>query len=288
MSHSFLKHWLAISRTRIFVAVAIPAFIGSGVAFGQGYFALEPFVLVLFGLVMVESANLFMADWAAYQSSTSKWKPPPAIEGSPMIPERLLPLRYSFHAAGVCLAVAALTFAYFIVRLGFLIMILGVLAVVIGVFYVLSPIKYGFFSTALLPPIIAFGSYYVLAGSISLQPILASLPMMFMSSGVIFTYRVLYADEERKYFRMRAHVLVGIYLCAYIAIAMLVLAGVTTATLILGFASIPILFFIVGTMKIKGSDYLPATSLGVLLYTITGVFIALSYALIPLSIKLAL
>jgi 1,4-dihydroxy-2-naphthoate octaprenyltransferase len=262
------------------VAVAIPAVIGSAVAFGHGYFALGPFLLVLFGLVMVESANLFMADWAAYRSTASRWKPPPAIEGSPMIPERLLPLRYSFHAAGVCLAVAALTFAYFIVHIGFLIMILGVLAVVIGVFYVLSPVKYGFFSTALLPPIVAFGSYYVLAGSFSWQPILASLPMMFMSSGVIFTYRVLYVNEERKYFRMRSQVLVGIYLCAYLTIAALVLTGVTAASLILGFASMPILFPIVVTLKINDSDYLPATSLGVLLYTLTGVIIALSYALI--------
>ena len=243
---------------------------------------------MLFGLVMVECANLFMADWAAYRSSTSKWKPPPAIEGSPMIPERLLPLRYSIHAAGVCLAVAAVTFAYFIIRLGFLIMILGVLAVVIGIFYVLSPIKYGFFSTALLPPIIAFGSYYVLAGSVSWQPILVSFPMMFMSSGVIFTYRVLYAGEERKHFQMRSHMLVGIYLCAYITMAILVLAGATATTLILGIASMPILFFIVGTLKTKGSDYLPATSLGVLLYTTTGVIITLSYVLIPISIKLVL
>jgi 1,4-dihydroxy-2-naphthoate octaprenyltransferase len=288
LSYPFLRHWLAVSRTRIFVAVAIPALIGTAIAFEQGYFALEPFVLMLFGLVMVESANLFMADWAAYRSSTSRWKPPPAIEGSPMIPERLMSLRYSFHAAAVCFAIAALTFMYFIIHLGFLIMILGVLAVGIGVFYVLSPIKYGFFSTALLPPIIAFGSYYVLAGSVSWQPILASLPMVFMSSGVIFTYRVLYPDEGSKNFGMRSHLLVGIYLCAYTTMAVLVLAGVTAPSLILGVASLPILFFIVRTFKIKGLGYLPATSLGVLLYTTTGVIVALSYALIPLSIRLIL
>jgi hypothetical protein len=280
-----LKRWLAFSRTRIFVAVTIPALIGAAVAFEQGYFTLEPFLLVLFGLIMVESANLFMADWAAYRSPRANWKPPPAIEGSPMIPERLLPLRYSLHAAVVCLAIAGFTFAYFIIHQGFLIVILGALAVIIGAFYVLSPIKYGFFSTALLPPIVAFGAYYVLADSVSWQPILASIPMVFMSSGVIFTYRVLYSPEgERKHFLMSARLLVAIYLCAYAAMAAPVLAGATGSHLVLGFTSMPILFFILKTLKIKQSDYLPATSLGVLLYATTGVILALICALFPSSI----
>jgi 1,4-dihydroxy-2-naphthoate octaprenyltransferase len=263
------------------VAVIVPCLIGCAVAFRQGYFTLEPFILVIVGLVMVESANLFMADWAAYRSSTSsKWKPPPAIEGSPMLSERVLPLRYSIHAAGFCLALAALIFAYFAIRLGFLIILLGTLALLIGAFYVLSPIKYGFFSTAFLPPIIASGSYYVLAGSIAWQPALASIPMMLTAAGVIFTYRVLYGEGGHSKFQKHNRMLLAIYSLAYVALAALVLGGLTSASLILGFVGMPILVPIAKSLNTKNHDYLPATSLGVLLHTVMGILIALSYMLL--------
>ena len=281
LSHPYLKRWLAISRTRIFVAVTVPCLIGSAIALRHGHFAFEPFALMLFGLIMVESANLLMADWATYRSTSSlRVQLPPIIEGSPMIPEKLLPLRYSLDAAILCFALAGLTFAYFAARVGFLVIILGALALVIGAFYVLSPIRYGFFSTALLPPIIAFGSYYVLVGLTSWEPALATIPMMFLSSGVIFTYRILYSDEGSAQFRFRRRVLIGIYGFAYLGLAAAVLDGLTPVSLILGFASLPILIAITRTLNFKTANYLPATSLGVLLYATTGILIALSYALI--------
>jgi 1,4-dihydroxy-2-naphthoate octaprenyltransferase len=280
LSHPYLKRWLAISRTRIFVAVTVPSLIGSAIALRHGHFALEPFTLMLFGLVMLESANLLMADWATYRSASSlREQLPPIIEGSPMIPERLLPLRYSLHAAILCFALAALTFVYFAAHLGFLLLILGALALVIGFFYVLSPIRYAFFSTALLPGVIAFGSYYVLVGLTSWEPALATIPMMLLSSGVIFTYRILYSDQDTAQFRLRKRLLIGIYVFAYLALAGVVLGGLTPLPMILGFASLPILIAITGAINRKTANYLPATSLGVLLYATTGILIALSYVL---------
>jgi 1,4-dihydroxy-2-naphthoate octaprenyltransferase len=235
---------------------------------------------MLFGLIMMESANLFMADWSGYKNAGSlRWEPPPIIEGSPMIREGLLPLRYSVHAAIVCLALAALTFTYFATRLGFVIIALGVLALAIGAFYVLSPVRYGFFSTALLPPIIAFGSYFVLAGGTSWEPVLACIPMMLLSGGVIFTYRMLYHDNERARFQQRKHMLLAIYALAYVALATVALGRLAATSMILGFASMPILIAVARALNLENSDYLPATSLGVLLYSFTGILIAASYAL---------
>jgi 1,4-dihydroxy-2-naphthoate octaprenyltransferase len=280
LSHPFLKRWLAISRTRIFVAVTIPCLIGSVVALSHGFFEVGSFALIFFGLVMVESANLLMADWATFKKMTLfGGELPPVIEGSPMIPERVLPLRYSMHAAIICLAFAALTFAYFSALLGFTVVILGVLALIVGAFYVLSPVRYGFFSTALLPPIVAFGSYYVLVGSASVEPILACVPMVFISSGVIFTYRVLHTHETRAGFHLRKTLLICIYALAFLMLATLLVLGLTPKLMILGFASLPILVAIIRALHTGSSDYLPATSLGVLLYTVTGILIVFSYIL---------
>jgi hypothetical protein len=220
---------------------------------------------------MAESANLLMADWAIFKNMTLfGGELPPVIEGSPMIPERVLPLRYSMHAAIICLAFAALTFAYFSALLGFTVVILGLLALIVGAFYVLSPVRYGFFSTALLPPIIAFGSYYVLVGSASVEP------MVFISSGVIFTYRILYTHETRARFHSRKTLLICIYALAFLMLATLLVLGLTPKLMILGFASLPILVAIIRVLHTGSSDYLPATSLGVLLYTVTGILIVFS------------
>lgn len=281
MSYIYLKHWLAISRTRIFVAVVVPCLIGSAVALEHGYFAWTPFMLMLFGLVMVESANLFTADWTTYRGKGFLGGDiPPIIEGSPTIPEKILPLRYSIHAAMLCFTLATLILSYFALHLGFMIILLGVLAVAIGSFYVFSPIKYGFFSTALLPPIIAFAAYYVLVGLPSWEPIIVSLPMMIISSGVIFTYRVLYSDKNNGQFHTYRKMLIGIYSSSYIMLMIIVLLGFVPILATLSFLTLPILIVIIKRIELENSDYMPATSLGVLIYFVTGILIALSYILI--------
>jgi 1,4-dihydroxy-2-naphthoate octaprenyltransferase len=279
LAHPYLRRWLALSRTRIFVAVVVPCLIGASVALRHGYFFLPQLILILSGLVMVESANLLSADWVTYRKpSFLKGNHLPTIEGSPMIPEKLLPLRYSLHFAISCYVLAALILVYFAVHLGSLIILLGIIAVGIGSFYVLSPIRYGYFSTALLPPIIAFGAYYVLVGSPSSEPIIASLPLMFISSGVIYTYRVLYNNEDSSGFSKNRRMLTIIYASAYVVLIIIVLGGFVQPSMILGLASTPILIAI-SSASAENSDYLPATSLGVLLYTATGILIILSYIL---------
>jgi len=277
----YLRRWLAVSRTRIFVAVVIPCFIGSSIASRYGYFSWTQFILMLFGLVMIESANLLTADWVTYRGkSLVNGEIQPVIEGSPMISEEILPLRYTIHIAILCLALAALTLFYFALHLGFLIILLGALAVLIGGFYVLSPIRYGFFSTALLPPIIAFGSYYVLTGVSSWEPVIASLPMIFLSSGVIFTYRVLYRDSDSDRFKANRLMLIGLYSASFIMLILIVLGKLVPISMILSLTTLLILFSIIKHLTFNNSDYMPATSLGVLLYTVTGSLIALSYFLI--------
>ena len=121
MSVTLLRRWLALSRTRLFVAVLVPAIIGAAVAFRQGSFAWGYFVLTAFGLVMAEMMNLTLGDWAGYKGidlSRGSATPPPLIEGSPTLPEWLLPLRYSVYLALVCGGLAGTVFVYLLWQLG--------------------------------------------------------------------------------------------------------------------------------------------------------------------------
>lgn len=282
MPRSFLRSWLGLSRTRLFVAVVIPAVIGGAVARRQGSFSIDLFLLIIIGLVLVESSNLFLGDWAAregksvFPSSAS----PPMIEGSPMIAERLLPSRYTIHASVLCLLSAALVLVYFVLIRGWFILLLGLFAVLIGFFYVLSPIKYGFFSTALLPPILTLSVDFALSGRFTLVALLAGLPLLFSSAGVIYTYRVLYDHPfGTGSFSSSSRVAVLLYSLAFLLVILLNIFEFLPTTTLLGVVALPVLFYLNARLRKEQLDYVPATSLGVLLHATMGLLIALGLVL---------
>lgn len=278
----FLKRWLALSRTRIFVAVLVPAVIGTAVAYSQGHFSWAPFVLLLAGLVLAETANLLFADWAEHAGidlSRGKAGPPPVIEGSPMMPQWLLPLKYALHGGLLSVAFAGAVFVYFAWHLGWPIVLLAGVSLAVGSFYVAPPVKYGFFSTSLLPPVIAFGAYYVLARSASLEPVLAALPLTFTAAATIFTYRVLYNKKEpARFAARRAHMKLFYALC-YLSLLAAVASGAVSLWALLGLLTLPLVFLKERYMRRETADYLPATSLGVLIHSTTGALISLGYFL---------
>lgn len=278
----FLKKWLAISRSRLFVAVTIPALVGSAVALSEDYFSCSLFILMLFGLILAESANLLFADWASYGGHIpfrERIEPPPSIEGSPMIPEKLLPLRYTLHAGVICLVAGGIIFTYFLWLRGWPIMMFALLALTIGFFYVLSPVRYGFFSTAFLPPIIALGAYYVLSASLSWKPVLAGLPLAFLSGGVIFIYRILYRGGKVEKFNSRRKYLRLLYILCYITMLATTITGYTPYWIIIVLLAVPLILKIEKSLNMEKEHYLPATSLAVLLYSCAGALIASSYLL---------
>ncbi|MBI4295011.1 MAG: prenyltransferase [Chloroflexi bacterium] len=278
----FLKRWLALSRTRLFVAVVMPAVVGAAVAFYRGHFSWPPFALLLFGLVMAESANLLFADWAESRGidlSRGKAGPPPVIEGSPMLPQWLLPLKYALHGGLTAALLAGGVFIYFAWHLGWPIVLLAGASLAVGSFYVVPPVRYGFFSTALLPPVIAFGTYYVLSRSLSLEPLLAALPLAFVAAATIFTYRVLYSKNEAARFGFRRPLVKLFYMLCYLTLLLAAVSGGVSLWALLGMLTLPLVLLKERYLSQQTADYLPATSVGVLVHSTTGGLIALGYML---------
>jgi 1,4-dihydroxy-2-naphthoate octaprenyltransferase len=279
---SLLKNWLGLSRTRLFVAVTVPAVLGGAVAERDGSFSVGTLLLVLVGLVLVESSNLFFGDWTAREGKSllPGSNPPPTIEGSPLIAERILPSRLTLYASALCLLSAAAVLAYFALTRGWPILLLGSLAVLIGFFYALSPIKYGFFSTALLPPLLTLSADFVFTGRFTLVAFLAGLPLLFSSAGVIYTYRVLYVHSANTgSFSARLRLLVLLYCLTFLSVVLLDVCELLPATTALALLALPILFYLVARSEKERLDYVPVTSLGVLLYTVTGLLLALGFIL---------
>lgn len=197
-----------------------------------------------------------------------------------MVSEKVLPSRYTLHASAVCFVSAAVVLAYFALVRGWPILLLGFLAVLISFFYVLSPVKYGFFSTALLPPLLTLSVDFVFTGRFALAAFLSGLPLLFSSAGVIYTYRVLYArPTSASSFSARLKLLVLLYCSVFLSIVLLDITGLIPSTTGIALLALPILLYLVGRSKEERLDYVPVTSLGVLLHAVTGLLIALGLVL---------
>lgn len=282
MPRSLLKSWLGLSRTRLFVAVTVPAVLGGAVAERGGSFSTGTFLLILVGLVLVESSNLFFGDWTAREGKSllPGSNPPPPIEGSPMISEGILPSEHTLRASVLCLLSAAVVLVYFALMRGWPILLLGLLAVLVGFFYALSPIRYGFFSTALLPPLLTLSVGFVFTGRFTLVALLAGLPLLFSSTGVIYTYRVLYVHSANSNgFSARLRPLVLLYCLTFLSIILLDIFELLPASTALAVLALPILFYLVVRSEKERLDYVPVTSLGVLLHVVTGLLLALGFIL---------
>ncbi|MBI4286152.1 MAG: prenyltransferase [Chloroflexi bacterium] len=275
----WLKRWLALSRTRLFVAVLIPAFVGAAIAFASGVFDGGYFLLIVFGLITAELVNLFLGDWAGYRGldlSRGKSTPPPVIEGSPTIAR--LPLKYTLHAAIACGIPALAVFIFFVWQVGWPVLAIIGCALVVGAFYVAPPFRNAFFSTAFLPPVIVLGVYFVLSGRIVWWTLLPGLPLSFIAAGIIWTYRIVYDTQNASRFEANQRIVKAFYGLAYLSLLVPVLSGIVTPWALLGLLGLPLVFAIEKAIN-EVAGYMPATALGVLLHSVTGLLTALGYIL---------
>ena len=277
---TLLRRWLGISRTRLFTAVITPCFIGVAVAFNDGFFSSVHFIVLVLGVILAEVTTLFLADWVEHKGIDvlrSRVIAPPRLEGSPVLSSRVLPPRYTVHAAGITATAALVVLSYFVLERGWSILILLGIAAVAGALYVATPFRYAFFSTAFLPPVVAFGTYFAVSGIPDWEAGLSALPLLFLSAAVIYTYRVLYQPKEDARFQVRRNYLRLLYLLCYLTLLVLVFSGITTVWALFGLLSAPLPLVIDRVTKVEKASYLPATSLGVLAHTITGILIATGY-----------
>ena len=262
--------------------MAVPVVLGGAIAERDGSFSTGTFLLVLAGLILVESSNLFFGDWTAHEGRSffPSSNPPPSIEGSPMIAERVLSSKHTLHASVLCLLSATAVLVYFALMRGWPILLLGFVAMLIGLFYAISPIENGFFSTALLPPLLTLSVGFVFTGRFTLLALLAGLPLLFSSAGVIYTYRVLYVPSSNTLiFSARLRLLVFLYSLTFLSVILLGVFEFFPITTLLAVLALPILFYLVAKSEKEKIDYVPVTSLGVLLHTVTGLLLALGFIL---------
>ena len=270
---------LAFLRTRILAAVLMPALIGTAFSARQGYFELIRFVLILAGLVIAELMNLFGTDY--FSGSPFKGPPgsrPPRLPGNPVLPPSILKTEniprviLSLGIAGLAILVSLTILA------GPVVLIFMALALATGFLYVFDPFPYSFLATAVLPPIICAGVYFVLSGKLILEAFLVGLPVAWISVSVILGYRVLYRGTNTGTLSFDRKKIAAVLLVYFLCPVNITLSHIMGLYPPLTLVAVPAcLLFIYGTYRIlreKTSDFIPATSVGVLMHSTVSMLVA--------------
>lgn len=183
-----LSAFLLAARPRTLTAAVSPVLVGGSIAWNDDTFALLPFLAALVGAVWIQVGTNVANDLYDYVRGTdtsSRLGPPRAAQSGLLTTAQLrLTMIVSFSLAALC-------GVYLVVRAGWPIAIAGVLAIASGIAYTAGPLPLAYVGIGDLFVFIFFGlvavcgTYYVQAGVLSLEAVLASVPVGLLTTAIL-------------------------------------------------------------------------------------------------------
>ena len=191
--------WIAALRAPFFSATVIPVSLGAAVAWaGNGAFDLPLFLLTLAGALCLHAGTNMMNDYHDYKSGCDLhpqydefWAP--FFGGSRLLPQGILKPREVYVAASLSLILGSIIGMLVALQTGWIIILLGLVGVFSGYFYVRHLSSRGLgelFVFLNFGPLMTLGSYYAQTRMISLEPLIASLPVGFLIAAVLWVNEI--------------------------------------------------------------------------------------------------
>ena len=187
-----LKNWFTATRPWSFVMTLVSSGLGAILAAQDGYINLTLFLVTLFGLICFHAATNLLNDYYDFKhkvdrpgSPTTRYRKHPLLTGEFRVSEFLLGI-LALYLLMVSSAV------YLTLLRGWIIIILTATGIFFSVFYTADPIKFkhrpiGEIAVFLTwGPLMILGTYYVISGVLTLNPVLASIPLGLLVSLVLF------------------------------------------------------------------------------------------------------
>lgn len=199
------KGFWQLSNPKIWVASAVPVFLGGALAYKEsGNFNFYWFFVSLAGVFMIEIGKHAINELVDYFTGVDKYVAPdkvtPYSGGRKTLTSGILS-PFEVIAIGVLsMGAAALTGLYVVFFREFSVLWIGLLGFLIAAFYTLPPMKLIYNGLGEIAvgitygPLIVLGTYLVQTHSISLLPFLASIPVGFLITNVLWINQ--YPDYE--------------------------------------------------------------------------------------------
>ncbi|MBN1268654.1 MAG: prenyltransferase [Kiritimatiellae bacterium] len=198
MSRNPIARFLELSRSPFFVAIIVPALLGTALAWREaGAFDLPRFIVALLGLVAAHAGGNLFNDYFDFRLGADRANPyrGPFSGGSPHIVEGREPdrafLRLALGSFAVALACGA--WLAWVVDRGFgPIVVLALAGAFCGVFYTTPPLKFSYRGFGEVCIFLAFGvlpvagAYYVQTGILTKSPFFLGLPPALLITNIIW------------------------------------------------------------------------------------------------------
>lgn len=303
-----LRSWAREPRAPFFTASVVPILLGTAIAWaGAGMIHWGYFLLTLIGGIFLHAGTNILNDYFDHKSRNDEVNREyvrPFSGGSRMIQLGLLtPLEVLVGGLLFFLA-GGLIGLYLVWTRGLFILALGVFGVLSGMFYSGRPFNWG--SRGIgeglvglnFGVLMTLGAYYVQAQRISLEAVVAGIPVALFIAAVLYINEFPDYHADREVGKRTLVVRLGrqkavtgfIVLIAaiYLSVLVGVLAGVLPAVALGGLATVPLSVKAIRYTRVyyeRSFELAPANALTVMGHLTTGLLLTLAYAWVGLEYR---
>ncbi len=290
---SSIKLWFNATRPKFLTAVIIPIILGSVIAFVyENVFYPLYFVLALIGGIALHAGTNIANDYFDFKSGTDiiNKEVTPFSGGSDFLRDGILKPRDVLVASLILLGVGIAIGLYFTFVIGWFLLLLGLIGALCGFFYVTLASK-GLGEAAIginFGPLSVLGAYYVQTTKVTLVPLIASIPVAFLITAVIWINQFpdYVADKEvgKDHLVVRlgrslsaVRVYLGLIIGTYVAIALGIVFSFLPLFCLISFITLPL--FAIPAMKSAHKNYLntpkliPAQAMTIMTHLFTGILL---------------
>ncbi|MCD6452239.1 MAG: prenyltransferase [Acidobacteria bacterium] len=293
---------LRVLRAPFFIAVIVPAILGTAVALFMGFpFSSRRFLLLILGLIALHgganSANEYY-DYLSGADLKEKREETDLYGGSSLIKEGLISPKKVLLISFTSFAVALIVGGYLTFTCGLPVFLLGVSGAFIGFFYTAPPIKLASRGLGELAVgvvfgvLIVLGSYYLFAGEVKVSPLYASLPVSLLITALLMINEIPDYEGDNRVGKRNLVVRLGkrggailfsiLIAFAFFLIILFHFLGLFPKKTLLALIPLPLAFFVVRHTLLNyedGERLLPANRGMMLLYLSVGLLYAVGFLL---------
>lgn len=246
--------FVEIARPFSFSASAVPVLSAGALAWVDGLFSLQPFLLTLAAAVLLHVGTNITNEIYDVRHGIDTISSPRA---SHALLKGRLSEREAFSLVVAAFSIATVFGLALIGMRGWPVALLGILGLLAGFGYSAPPLglKYRALGVpavfSLMGPIMVGGAYFVITGSMTLQPLLASIPIGLLVAAILHgnEWRDIVEDARYGIGTLSAHIgrrwahrgYVALVTGAYLALSLGVLLGALPTTSLLALLSLPIM-----------------------------------------------
>ncbi len=261
-----LKTWIIATRPWSLVMTFVSTCLAGILAYGSGGFSVPIFLLTMAGLLIAHMAANMTNDWYDVKhgvdanAPTAEYRPHPLLFGE-LDKNAYKKAIYSLYGVGLLISL------YLAWLRGVPVLIFSALGVVLGVLYTADPVKLKHHSVGEIcvflayGPLMVGGAYYALTGVVSLDAMVASVPIGLLVALVLLANNIrdreydasigistLTTNKEEQQGVTYYKTLLS---SAYVATAVLIFAGVLSPFSVIAFLSLREAYGIVKEFTIK-------------------------------------